>query len=70
MQAVLDALDVSQAAFAADADISAKHLNQLVKGHANFTPEMVALLADGMAVRLMSIDTRHRLKVLREAGER
>lgn len=68
LQAVIKALGVTQSAFAADCGISAKHLNQLVKGHANFNAEMIATLADGVAVRLMTIDTRHRVARLRQMG--
>lgn len=68
LAAVLDALGLTQAAFAKDADISAKHLNQLVKGHAPFTPETTAAIADGIALRILTIDTRHRMQVLRQKG--
>ena len=70
LTAILDALDITQAAFAQDAGISAKHLNQLVKGHAVFTPEATAAIADGIALRILTIDTRHRMQVLRQQGGR
>jgi transcriptional regulator with XRE-family HTH domain len=67
LRIMLDAIGVSQAGFAQDVGISAKHLNQLLQGKANFTPETTALIADGLAVRLMAIDTAYRLRALRKA---
>jgi plasmid maintenance system antidote protein VapI len=68
LAAILDVLDIPQSAFAQDAGISAKHLNQLVQGNANFTPETTAAIADGIALRILTIDTRHRMQVLRSKG--
>jgi plasmid maintenance system antidote protein VapI len=68
LRAVIGSLGLTQAAFARDAGISAKHLNMLIKGHAHFTPETTVQIADAIAVRLVAIDTTHRMQVLRRRG--
>jgi plasmid maintenance system antidote protein VapI len=70
LQAVLDALGTPQSAFAYEAGISAKHLNQLIKGHANFTPETSLMIADALAMRLVAIDTKDRMETLRRRERR
>lgn len=63
--AVIDVLGIPQSVFAKEAGISAKHLNQLIKGHANFTPEMAVIIADAVALRLVDLDTRQRMSAVR-----
>lgn len=63
--AVLNVLGVKQSTFAVDAGISPAKVNQLIHGHMQFTPETIAHVADGLALRLMAIDVRHRMATLR-----
>jgi plasmid maintenance system antidote protein VapI len=67
---MLAAIGVSQASFASDVDISAKHLNQLVKGHVNLTPELAVVIADALAQRLVFIDTKYRMDTVRKGSSR
>lgn len=65
---MLAAVGVSQASFASDVDISTKHLNQLVRGRVNLTPELAVVVADALAQHLVLIDTKHRMDAKRRKG--
>lgn len=66
--AILDVLGTPQSIFAREVGISAKHLNRLINGHSNFTPEMSLMIAEVVALRLVEIDTRDRMEALRRMG--
>lgn len=70
LSSVLDVLGIPQTVMAAESKISAKHLNQLIRGHVTLTPETAIQLADAIALRLVAIDTRQRMEALRQTEAR
>jgi plasmid maintenance system antidote protein VapI len=66
LQNIIAVLGLSQAGMASLIGISAKHLNELIQGKANLTPEAACVISDGIARHLVAIDTQRRMALIRQ----
>jgi plasmid maintenance system antidote protein VapI len=65
LEGMLEALGLSQAEFARRTDLSSKHVNQLIRGHAHLTPEVAITIADTVCEHLLGLAMQGRLRELR-----
>lgn len=62
---IIAVMGLNQAGMASLIGVSAKHLNQLIQGTANLTPEAACVIADGIARHLVALDTQRRMNEIR-----
>lgn len=65
---MIQAVGMTQAELARRSELSAKHINLLISGRVNLTPEVAVAVSDAIAAFLMALDTGRRLRDARARG--
>ena len=65
VQSILDVIGMSQTDLARRADISLKHVNQIINGRAVLHADVAVALADAIAEHLIALEAREQIRKAR-----